>query len=296
MLRLLKNRCLAAAWLNLVIILITSCNPHPGFEETESGIFKKLDQFGDCEPALNAADYFVAEVKFKSSVRADTGYSFQLHHQSLKKSSSIDKASSPPGLRILQELDSLNCGDQYSFILPFSEIDNSFLSAYADTSFYKSDEEMEFSIHILKTFSDNDYFRFLMNSAQQNEMSEAESIELLLMNDVRFDYEKHGDCFIQWVENHTGDSIKPGREIHIRYTTHLLDQTRLDSLTEMQFSFGKPGQIIGGLQYGLSFLGKHDKARIYLPSYLAFGENGNSNGIIPARTPLFFDVEVLDVR
>lgn len=291
-----QHRLLAVLTIFVLATMITACNPHPGFEETESGIFKRLDQFGDCEPAFKDADFFIADIQFKSIEHPDSGYSFQLHHQGLKKLSGLDKVSSTPGLRMLNELDSIQCGDQYTYILPFSEIDESFLSAYSDTQFYQLDEQIEFAIHILKTFSYQAYCSYLMNAAQQNEMSEAESIELLLMNDTQYTYEKHGDCFIQWIEKHGGDSIKPGREIRISYTTQLLNQTRLDSLTEMQFSFGKPGQIVGGLQYGLSFLGEHDYARIYLPSYLAFGENGNSNGIIPPRTPLFFDVRVMEVN
>lgn len=278
------------------MILLASCNPHPGFDETESGIFKRLDQFGDCSPSLSDADYFIAEIKYASIQRPDSGYQFQLHHHALHKQSAAIKDTDPPGLRLLNELDSIHCGDRYTFIIPFSEIDNCYLSAFADTSSFKPDEEMEFSIHVLKTFTENEYASYLMHAAQQQEMEESEAIELLLMNDTEFNFEKHGDCFIQYLDNATSDSILPGKEIRIQYNTFLLDQKRLDSITEMQFTFGKPGQVVGGLQYGLSFLTAHDHARIYLPSYLGFGESGNSSGLIPPRTPIFFEVEVVEVR
>jgi FKBP-type peptidyl-prolyl cis-trans isomerase len=35
---------------------------------------------------------------------------------------------------------------------------------------------------------------------------------------------------------------------------------------------------------------------IYMPSELAFGEGGSSTGIVPANTPIYFDVQVLDVK
>jgi peptidylprolyl isomerase len=60
--------------------------------------------------------------------------------------------------------------------------------------------------------------------------------------------------------------------------------------------FGKPGQLIPGLQYGLSLMKSGERALIFMPSALAFGEDGSNTGIIPPRTPIYFDVNVIEVK
>ncbi len=282
----------------LIVAAITtqSCDDHPGYTKTESGIYKKMEQFGDCKPSMADADYFIMDIAFKSNAKPDTGYHFQLHHHALRKQTPAEKEGELPGLRLIHQLDSLQCGDRISYIVPFSEIDQCFLSAFAEASTYGMDEEITFSVHLQQTFDKQGYIDYLMHASQQYELGEAEAIELLLMNDTEHGYEKHGDCFIQFLHDVPGDSIMAGREIKMSYNTLLFNGRVLDETTEMQFNFGKPGQIISGLQYALSFLTENDHALIYLPSYLAFGEKGNSNGIVPPHTPIVFDVKVLEVK
>jgi len=273
--------------------LMISCDKHPGFEETESGIFRKLNAFGDCSPGISAAQFFIMEVTYKSAERQDSGYHFQLHHHALDIT---ENEGDPIGLRLRSELDSMNCGDDITLLLPFSEFNRTFIGAYADTPSYHMQEQVELRLHLVKTFNLEGYTNYLMNAAQQDELSEAEAIELLLMNKPEHAYEKHGDCFIEFFKDTAGDSVKTGRDIKIDLDTYLMNGHALnDSPMSMQFRFGAPGQIIGGLQYGLSFLGEGDQARIYLPSKLAFGEGGNSNGLVPPHTPVYFDVHVTNV-
>ncbi len=274
------------------IIFLSSCDKHPGFEKTESGIYKRLDKFGDCTPSLAEADFFVMQVNYKRTSAPDTGYAFSLHHHSILIK---DKEGDPVGLKLNAELDSMKCGDKITLILPFSEFDNTYLGAYADTSIYKQDEEMELTLDLQKTFTRKEFLNYLMNMAQHDEISEPDAIALYLLKTPEQGYEKHGDCYIRFDKKLNGDSIKAGRMVTLQWNTFLFNGEQLDDTTDMQFVFGKPGQLIGGFQYGLSFLAEGDDATIYLPSYLAFGEKGSSSGIVPARTPVYFKVKVLDV-
>lgn len=278
--------------LALCALIISGCDRHPGFDQVSDGVWKKLVSFGDCEPRLSEAEYFLMDVSFKKSNSQDTGYTFLLHHHALKSSPTAGYSGDVPGLRLSGILDSMHCGDRIALILPFSEFDNTWLGAYADSSMYQPQDEMELQLHLIKTFDKKAYTSYLMQASQQGEISEADAIELLLMNDVQRDFEKHGQCFIQYFSNVDGDSILPGREISIRYNTYLLDGTRLDDTTSMQFNFGRPGQIIGGLQYALSLLQEGDDVMIYLPSSLAFGSEGSTGNVVPSNTPVYFRLKV----
>ena len=277
--------------------LLFACNPYPDYDKLESGIYKKLNAFADCDPDLDKAEFFIMDVDFRPVNSKDTAYHFELHHGKLAdQHAPFGISTLPVGLKLQQVLDSMQCGDDISLILPFEELDRSYIVAYADTPQYKIDDQIELRLHLKKTFSRKEYLSYLMHAAQQQELEETDAIELYLMNQTEFDYNRFGKCFKEEIQITQGDSVKVGKYITIAYTTHLLDGTALDSLTTLQFDFGRPGQLIGGFQYGLSLMREGEHARIYLPSALAFGENGSSTGIVPRNTPVYFDVVVKSVE
>jgi len=275
--------------------LLVGCSNYSGYEKIGEGMYKRLDQIGDCTPTMRDARHFIMDVKFESRSRTDAGYAFQLHHHNLLTDRKKEGEDSL-GFLIRKELLAMNCGDAITLIAPFAQFDNTFLSAYADASMFDPDEEMTLKLNLLHTFSDHEYAGYLMSASQQNELSESEAIELLLMNDLENDYEKHGDCFIQRMQPGIGDSIASGAEVTLVYNTYLLNGKQLDETTELQFNFGRPGQVVDGLQYGLSFLRMGDEAMIYMPSYLAFGEKGSTGNVVPPKTPIYFKVRVTDVK
>lgn len=63
-----------------------------------------------------------------------------------------------------------------------------------------------------------------------------------------------------------------------------------------EVSYGTPDQLIKGLNYVIKRLKKGQNAKIILPSRLAFGENGSSNGTIAPYTPLIYEIEIIDVK
>ena len=60
------------------------------------------------------------------------------------------------------------------------------------------------------------------------------------------------------------------------------------------FTVGQGG-VEPGLEEGILFLKKGDRAKFILPSHLAFGLVGDGNKI-PAKATLVYDIEVLEVK
>ncbi len=99
----------------------------------------------------------------------------------------------------------------------------------------------------------------------------------------------------------TGDKPKVGQSVVANYTGKLLDGKKFDSNMEEEFHHVQPfsfalGQhmVISGWDIGFALLNKGAKATLYIPSNLAYGENGQ--GPIPANAPLIFDVELVDIK
>jgi peptidylprolyl isomerase len=95
-----------------------------------------------------------------------------------------------------------------------------------------------------------------------------------------------------------GKKIKEGSHVSLHYTGSLLDGTIFDSSYPREKPFelevGK-GQVIPGFDEALLLMQEGEKAKIIIPSKLAYEERG-AGGVIPPYTPIVFEIEVLDVE
>lgn len=96
----------------------------------------------------------------------------------------------------------------------------------------------------------------------------------------------------------TGPNVKPGQTLTVEYTGKTIDGKIFDSsLTNGQpiiFTLGR-GEMIKGWDEAFPKLKKGSKARLIIPSKLAYGSEGRGRKILPYST-LVFDVEVLDFK
>jgi FKBP-type peptidyl-prolyl cis-trans isomerase len=97
--------------------------------------------------------------------------------------------------------------------------------------------------------------------------------------------------------NPSGEQAVKGTKVVAEYSAFLTDGKMFDSSIErgqpLKANIGK-GQLFAGLEEGISMMRKGEKAKIIIPSNLAFGEKGN--GPIPANAEIIFDIELVDVQ
>lgn len=97
----------------------------------------------------------------------------------------------------------------------------------------------------------------------------------------------------------TGPNAIAGKKIKANYTGMLLDGKKFDSnidssfnhVTPLTFELGKKN-VIAGWDEGFTLLNKGAKAKLIIPSVLAYGKQAQNN--IPSNSILVFDVELLD--
>jgi FKBP-type peptidyl-prolyl cis-trans isomerase FkpA len=116
---------------------------------------------------------------------------------------------------------------------------------------------------------------------------------------------------LQYVIDVPGQGPKPqqGDTVKVNYTGYLLDgkvfDTSLEELAKkhnihnplrpyepIEFQLGA-GQVIQGWDEGIMLLSKGSKARLFIPSTLAYGERAMGDSI-PANAVLLFEVELVD--
>lgn len=88
-----------------------------------------------------------------------------------------------------------------------------------------------------------------------------------------------------------------GKRVSVHYTGYLLDGKKFDSSRdrgkEFQFTLGA-GQVIKGWDEGVAMMKVGSRYLFRLPPDLAYGDRGFP-GAIPAKSTLFFDVQLIAV-
>ncbi len=114
------------------------------------------------------------------------------------------------------------------------------------------------------------------------------------------------------VEEGTGEKPAAGDTVQVNYTGALVAtgkvfDTSIKEVAEENDMFNamrpyEPAkfaigvrQVIPGWDEGLLLLPKGSKAKLIIPSELAYGENGDGRGVIPPFAPLVFDIELIDI-
>lgn len=99
------------------------------------------------------------------------------------------------------------------------------------------------------------------------------------------------------IEAGDGMMLIPNMRVRIHYTGYFEDMSIFDSSFQREepidFTLGK-GMVIRGWEEGIAKLRVGDKARLWIPYHLAYGEQGR--GPIPASSNLIFDVQVIDAE
>jgi FKBP-type peptidyl-prolyl cis-trans isomerase FkpA len=97
----------------------------------------------------------------------------------------------------------------------------------------------------------------------------------------------------------SGDSIDSAMQVTVNYTGSLLNGKVFDSNVDSSFGHAEPfkfvvgmRQVIEGWDLAVKDMKVGEKARIFIPSHLAYGMQG-SGPSIPPYSHLIFDIEVL---
>ena len=130
----------------------------------------------------------------------------------------------------------------------------------------------------------------LAEQKRKNEEAFAKEIE-------GFDKTESG-LYYKITQHGNGKKPQAGQKVAVHYTGMLLDKSVFDSSYSrrqpLNFTVGV-GQVIEGWDEGILLLHEGDKARLVIPSDLAYGASG-AGGVILPHAPLIFDVELVKVN
>lgn len=105
--------------------------------------------------------------------------------------------------------------------------------------------------------------------------------------------------YVQTIQKGEGEEVMLGKTLTLKFRASFIDGVEFDNTHFQDFfeyTYGTPNQVIEGLDVALLGMKNKEKAKIIIPSQLAFGEDGSSTGIVPPFTSLVYDIEIIDIK
>lgn len=279
----------------LFLIALLSCKNKSeidGYKKTPNGIYYKLLKFNRKSKKPKNGDYITFHIKYYTG--NDSMFFDAI--RSIKYSSPPFRGSIQECFAMLSENDSASFyidAEKFffktikaplpRFIPPqsFFKVGIKTLSVTTFENFKKGEEEFlswingfgEYEQSVLKHFIENEQI----------------SVSPSQTGIYRIDIKKG-----------SGKEVEVNDTVTVHYEGRFLNGKIFDSTKKrnepFQFIFGTEWQVVKGLEEAIGGMKQGDHALFIMPSELAFGKKGSSNGYIPPYTSVVFEVELLEVK
>jgi FKBP-type peptidyl-prolyl cis-trans isomerase FkpA len=283
----------------LVLLVCFSCKKQQqidGYSRDKNGFYYKLLAIGDGNEKPQRDQIVVLDALMKTqsdSVFWDTRHDAMNGLYVFLNSQLIQGSCNSYFLSMVE-------GDSASFLIKPSIL----FKNYFDTivpDFCKRDSLMYLNVRVSQIISKPEYDA-LKNTALGNEVEDTELQELKRIDQyLRKNYSSvKADANGIYTLQKTVTSLEPvayGKKVKIAYQGMFLDGTPADHTEQsIEYTYGTPDQLVKGLNIVIGSLKKGETTKIILPSRLAFGESGSSNGSIPPYTSLVYNIKIIDIK
>ena len=266
-----------------------------GFSLNDEGIYLKYCAIGEDEtPDEN--QWLLLNVKYKT--QRDSIFYVSNHHGWKGHFIKCKEIKNKPLLKIIYNMaegDSINAWVNPTIF--FNEIFD-----IGSPSFTNGDSIVKLEMKLVaimeedekKVYEESKYLDCeRLKKDEQNSM-----IKYAQKNFVRYET-LEGNILFKKIKITKDSLVTKGKLISIKYRGSFTDNLIFDQsayFKPIDFTYGSEGQLLPGLQIVLKHLRKGEVAKFILPSRLAFGEEGSSDGFIPPHTPLVYEIEVVNIK
>lgn len=195
-----------------------------------------------------------------------------------------------------------NVGDSIVFIMSIDSLKNKGMIPGYDNVFHKGDQ-ITGKLKIIAQFANEQAvmqdYQNEMTGLKQKEITAIESY--LKKNNIKAQKTTNG-VFVEITQNGTGEKVNSGKQVSVMYKGYLMDNKKaFDGNMDSSFGHTEPYKlvlgsrgVIPGWEEGLRYFTNASKGRIYIPSSMAYGAQGNPP-VIPPFSNLIFDIAIVDV-
>jgi len=193
-----------------------------------------------------------------------------------------------------------NEGDSINFIVPAEDVFKRVLHLRLPYFLHKGDM-MKVAVRVLAIMDPIQYEarqKVVRESRKDMDMQEQLTLIQYVKDNHIPDTAKRDNIYYMSLSPGSGPKVEHGSRVSVAYNGYFLNGRLFDSVSvanPLQFKFGDTAQVIKGLEIGIKRMHEGEKAKIIIPSQLAFGDNGSSSGLVPPYTSVVYEVTMLKV-
>jgi FKBP-type peptidyl-prolyl cis-trans isomerase FkpA len=263
------------------------------FEVATSGLkYHFHEQFPNNEKPMDG-DVIILDMRYETSdgkVLFDSKKTNRAYMRTIKP-------PTHPGGSIEDALNMMKVGDSASFKINAGDFFKFSLKQNALPANVNNTDDLIFHIRMKEILKKENYSTQLDKLYHSSEAKEMELLESYLKRtNVTSEPTESGLYYIM-LEKGTGKKAEKGKIVSVHYTGSLISGKVFDSSigkNPIEFQLGSR-RVIPGWEEGIAMMQEGEKARLIIPSKLAYGERGAGKDILPYST-LVFDVELIQVK
>lgn len=276
-------------------MVFMSCIEKPEYFTTEGGVKYKLLDFTEDETKPEIGQYLSLHTTYYTSKDSIFHSSADFRFNNLE----FHQLAQPDSGTFEEVLSELQVGDSAMVLINAESFFVDYLEAEVP-HFVDGSEELKIHVRLIEAKSYDDYIADRAAESDWMEMKELADIKKYIgrsgkaysdINGVHvailhsdFDSTKrlsYGDLFQL---NYEGSFLNNGNVFYSTYRNGFPDE----------FSYGRQGQLIDGLDIALSGRMYGDSLEVVIPSLMAFGEKGSAGGIVPPYSTLKYTLRISD--
>lgn len=274
--------------------LFVACSDTPdGYNRVEEGVFRRMHRFGDGK--TTASEAFFLSLRVDLRIPGNDIFDYYLELEGELASSGWDEND-----LLRREIGGMVAGDSISWLVPYAQIKGSFIDDYAaDEKVLPDTTRIALSVSVVHAMTEADYLSSNLYRRKMRKAEELRAIRRILdRSGIAGDMKSYAGGWYRILQEGQGDQPMAGDELTLGYAGYFLDSTQFDlaadSATWLYFPYGKPDQVVPGIEKMVGYMRKGERRELWLTSDHAFGERG-SKGIVPPNTPVRFEVELIDI-
>jgi FKBP-type peptidyl-prolyl cis-trans isomerase FkpA len=292
------KRILPIALCGAFILSINACKSDGGFKKTENGIEYKIVK--DEKGASPKVGDFV-ELHMSARYKDDKTDTLLFDSKTMNGSKPMQFPMPAPSFKgdIVEAFMLLSPGDSAVIKMSIDSIKKQ--PGVQLPPFMKSGQKITYNVVMVSVKSQDEMNKEKNAHADQQKATDDQLLQnYFKANNLAPSKTASGIYYI--IERPgTGENPKPGQNVTVNYTGRTLDGKVFDSNQDPAMGHAEPfsfplgqGQVIPGWDEGVALLKKGAKAKLFIPSGLAYGANSPSPSI-PNDAILMFDIEVLNI-
>lgn len=264
-----------------------------------SGLFFQLSSIGDTSKRVYPGDYLQLKYQFHDSKNAQLG-----SDRLLVK---INDTTLKGGLT--ETISLLNEGESGRSIFPLGLLKKEFngmfqIGGRSDSALVYCTIELDRIIRSQDFEAEKSAFIAWVNQIDST------NYDVLRENQILDEFEQENGLRTQktptglryfFIRKNKGEQVDYGKHVALSYEGQFTDGKLFNSTQALkdgvqEFYYGQEMQVIKGLEEGLLKMGEGDVMVLLIPSWIGFGEEGSSNGLVPAHTPVVYQIELKSVN